>query len=235
LRELANGNRQIVLSGAVKDSEIGDTMSAYEELRRSMTRMVLLEKDKTQNSFMMRQQMQVLDDQIKKGNELQQISITDTLTGVLNRRGFLAYSEKALLNVQGMDIPMSILMLDIDFFKKVNDSYGHSIGDTVLKHFTDTCQQELRSQDIFGRLGGEEFAALLVGSKGDTTKAIVERICHRVSNSICRVDGSDIRITTSIGVTCFQVDDADIEAALKRADDALYKAKANGRNCAVMA
>lgn len=235
LRELANGNRQIVLSGAVKDSEIGDTMSAYEELRRSMTRMVLLEKDKTQNSFMMRQQMQVLDDQIKKGNELQQISITDTLTGVLNRRGFLAYSEKALLNVQGMDIPMSILMLDIDFFKKVNDSYGHSIGDTVLKHFTDTCQQELRSQDIFGRLGGEEFAALLVGSKGDTTKAIVERICHRVSNSICRVDGSDIRITTSIGVTCFQVDDVDIEAALKRADDALYKAKANGRNCAVMA
>ena len=235
LRELASGNRQIVLSGAVKHSEIGATMRAYEALRRSMIRMVILERDRTQNSFMMHQQMQVLDEQIKKGNELKQMTITDALTGVLNRRGFFAFCEETLRNLRGKNIPMSLLMLDIDFFKAVNDNYGHSTGDTVLHYFTSTCRRELRSQDIFGRLGGEEFAALLVGSKGDTTKAIVERICHRVSNSICRVDGSDIRITTSIGVTCFQIDDADIEAALKRADDALYKAKANGRNCAVLA
>jgi len=235
LRELASGNRQIVLTGgAVKDSEIGATINAYEALRRGMIRMVILEKDRTQNLFMMRQQMQVLDEQIKKSNELQQISITDTLTCVLNRRGFFACCEEALFNARGKDIPMSLLMLDIDFFKKVNDNYGHSAGDTVLKHFTDTCQRELRIQDIFGRLGGEEFAVLLVGSKEDTIKAIVERICRRISSSVCRVDGEDIHITASIGVTCFQVDEADIYTALKRADDALFKAKANGRNCVVM-
>ncbi|WP_293751938.1 diguanylate cyclase [uncultured Paraglaciecola sp.] len=235
LRELANGNRQILLPGTFKNNEIGPVVNAYESLRRGMTRMVILEQSQMQHSFVLRQQMQVLDEQIKKGDELQQMAVTDTLTGVLNRRGFFAYCDNTLLNVHRDDTPLSVLMLDIDFFKVVNDTYGHAVGDKVLRHFADICQQELRSQDVFGRLGGEEFAVLLVGSEGDTACAIVERIRCRVSDSVCRVGNEEIRITVSVGVASVQVEETNIETALKKADSALYKAKANGRNCAALA
>jgi len=235
LRELASGNRKILLPGPFKNNEIGPVVNAYESLRRGMTRMVILEQSQMQHSFALRQQMQVLDEQIKKGDELQQMAVTDTLTGALNRRGFFAYCENTLFNVCRSDMPLSLLMLDIDFFKVVNDTYGHAAGDKVLRHFADICQQELRSQDVFGRLGGEEFVVLLVGSVGDIARAIVERIRCRVSDSVCKVGEEDIRITVSVGVASVQVEESNIEAALKRADSALYEAKANGRNCAVLA
>ena len=234
MRELANGNRKIMLPGTFKSNEIGAVVNAYESLRRGMTRMVILEQSQTQHSSVLRQQMRVLDEQIKKGDELQQMAVTDTLTGVLNRRGFFAYCDNALLNIHRNDTPLSLLMLDIDFFKVVNDTYGHAAGDKVLRHFADICQQELRSQDVFGRLGGEEFAVLLVGSEGDTACAIVERIRFRVSDSVCRVGEEEIRITVSVGVASVQTEENNIETALKRADSALYKAKANGRNCAIL-
>jgi len=126
------------------------------------------------------------------------------------------------------------MMLDIDYFKEVNDRYGHSIGDEVLKRLVDCCHQELRETDIFGRYGGEEFAVVLVNTDRQNALDICKRLLQTIAKLKIRASSATVKITVSLGITMHQADDNSIDALLKRADDALYQAKNQGRNQIVL-
>ena len=163
-------------------------------------------------------------------NELKQLATTDSLTGANNRRMFMERGQIEMLRAQRYKRPMTLLMLDIDHFKRVNDSYGHSTGDVVLKALVKRCQAVLRETDIFGRIGGEEFAAVLVETKPDRGIQVAERMRTAVENTAVHTDAGEIRITISIGLTNLKETDPDLDGIIKRADQAMYKAKNAGRN-----
>jgi diguanylate cyclase (GGDEF)-like protein/PAS domain S-box-containing protein len=163
-------------------------------------------------------------------DELRQLATTDPLTGASNRRHFIEQASAELKRCKRYGSPMAVVMLDIDHFKRVNDNYGHSVGDEILKRLVTCCQQELRSSDFFGRLGGEEFAAVLVESNKDTAAQICQRLLQEIANFKIRAGRESVSITVSIGLTMFSATDISIDPLLKRADDALYKAKNAGRN-----
>ncbi|OMG56187.1 hypothetical protein BJN45_00705 [Azonexus hydrophilus] len=163
--------------------------------------------------------------------ELVAMATTDFLTGLFNRRYFMKQMDSELARLKRVDITRAaVLMLDLDHFKRVNDRLGHAAGDAVLKHAAGTLQGELRKIDTAGRLGGEEFAILLLDADLITAEIFAERLRAKIANSPIEYDGHTVNITVSIGITVLQVDDANSETALSRADDALYAAKRDGRN-----
>jgi diguanylate cyclase (GGDEF)-like protein len=121
-------------------------------------------------------------------------------------------------------------MLDIDYFKSINDTYGHHAGDVVLKVFSETARTALRVNDVFGRLGGEEFAALLPQTGLEEGLEVAERLRAAFAALSVRVDEAVISFTVSLGVTQVRASDRDMEEVLNRADEALYRAKRMGRN-----
>jgi len=163
--------------------------------------------------------------------ELVAMATTDFLTGLFNRRYFMGQMDNELARLKRVDITRAaILMLDLDHFKRINDRFGHAAGDIVLKHFAGTLQGEMRKIDTAGRLGGEEFAILLLDADLVAAESFAERLRAKVADSPIEHDGQTFSITVSIGITVLQVDDANAETALSRADDALYEAKHEGRN-----
>ena len=162
--------------------------------------------------------------------ELLQLATTDPLTGAGNRRHFIERATAELLRGRRYGAQMALLMLDVDYFKEVNDTYGHSVGDEVLKRLVDCCHQELRETDIFGRYGGEEFAAVLVNTDKSGALRTCKRLLKAISRLKIRAGATTVSITVSLGLTMHQADDSSIDAVLKRADDALYQAKNTGRN-----
>jgi diguanylate cyclase (GGDEF)-like protein/PAS domain S-box-containing protein len=163
--------------------------------------------------------------------ELQRQAHLDYLTGLANRRSFMDRSEIELSRTRRYNNLLSILMLDIDHFKQINDTYGHQSGDLVLKSVARTFQEVLRNVDIIGRLGGEEFAVVL--PKTGITKAteVAERLREKISaGEVALPDGINIRFTVSIGITALIDMNSDINMLLNEADKALYKAKQAGRN-----
>ncbi|NCC06274.1 MAG: diguanylate cyclase, partial [Proteobacteria bacterium] len=162
--------------------------------------------------------------------ELERQATTDSLTGVANRRHFLNCALKEIKRCERHDCTLSLLMLDIDHFKAVNDTYGHAMGDTTLKAFAQTCQEELRTSDLFGRIGGEEFALLLVETDVETACKVAERIRVRVEKiKLFAKDGRPMHITTSIGVAELRLRAETVSDLMIRADQALYNAKNLGR------
>ena len=131
--------------------------------------------------------------------------------------------------------PLSILMIDIDHFKKINDTYGHALGDLTLQIFSSTCSKILRDNDILARIGGEEFAVVLVETEETVALKIAERIRKNISQAIISDKKISFNFEISIGLAVLQDSDAKIEDTLKRADRALYKAKNLGRNRVVAA
>ncbi len=163
--------------------------------------------------------------------ELRQLATTDFLTGIPNRRHFIGRAENEMARLQRFgQLRVSLLMLDLDYFKRINDSFGHAIGDAVLKHVTQLIRQGLRKTDTLGRLGGEEFAVLLVGADLRAAGAYANRLRRRIAETPLQWDGQTIAVTASIGVTEMMPHDASTDAALARADEALYRAKTGGRN-----
>jgi diguanylate cyclase (GGDEF)-like protein/PAS domain S-box-containing protein len=162
--------------------------------------------------------------------ELRVISITDPLTGAFNRRFFLESTAKMVSFARRHRHPLSILMLDIDHFKKINDVHGHLAGDKVLQTLTDLWKESLRDEDIFARFGGEEFIIALPNA--DLTAAIVvaERLRISLLGQPVELDGTSLQVTVSTGVSQYQPDEESIHQTLKRADEALYAAKNDGRN-----
>jgi ECF transporter S component (folate family) len=159
--------------------------------------------------------------------ELQVMLKFDDLTGLANRRSFMDYFEQKLSQVKDNSDKLSLLMLDIDNFKDINDTFGHQIGDHVLKEVSNILTENVRRKDLAARLGGDEFLVLLP----NTDKDNAEKIAKRIKDDISSLDifNKDYYTTVSIGAAALNRND-DIESLLKRADDALYKAKDRGRN-----
>ncbi|MBA3032213.1 MAG: diguanylate cyclase [Gammaproteobacteria bacterium] len=161
---------------------------------------------------------------------LRELATTDALTGVANRRQFLALAEVELARVQRFAQPAALLMLDLDHFKRINDTYGHAAGDAVLVDFAATVHDALRQVDCVSRLGGEEFAVLLTGCTVEDARMFAERLRQLVAERKVSYDEQDIEVTVSIGIASMQRADVSPESVLERADAALYRAKAAGRN-----
>ncbi len=162
--------------------------------------------------------------------ELEKFASLDGLTGLFNRRQFDALFEHEREHCLQSPLASALLMLDIDWFKKVNDQYGHAVGDEVLVKLAGLIKQHLRKNDIAGRVGGEEFSVILPSSTAEQAMETADRLRHRVEFTPIPTDAGDLRITISIGVTLFRRDDTTIAEILKRADDAMYASKQNGRN-----
>jgi diguanylate cyclase (GGDEF)-like protein len=163
---------------------------------------------------------------------LDRLANEDELTGVLNRRAFLTRAMERIAQDRA-DTPASMLALDIDHFKRLNDSRGHAAGDAVLRGFARTIAAQLRPQDLFARVGGEEFWVLLPQTGLDTATQVAERLRAAVADTRVQHGGALLQVTVSIGVS--RIDDGDIAAALSAADRAMYRAKEQGRNRVVCA
>ncbi|MGB5064906.1 MAG: diguanylate cyclase, partial [Candidatus Competibacter sp.] len=162
--------------------------------------------------------------------ELRRLATTDPLTGLANRRHFLVQVEHELERFQRYAKPAALLMLDLDHFKQVNDHHGHASGDWVLQHFAAVAQQTLRKVDLIGRLGGEEFAALLPSTDEEGALLLAERLRECLATSPATGDAGEIFFTVSIGLASFAATDRTANMILARADRALYRAKEAGRN-----
>ncbi|HPE72764.1 MAG TPA: diguanylate cyclase [Candidatus Competibacter sp.] len=162
--------------------------------------------------------------------ELHRLATTDPLTGLANRRHFLVQVEHELERFQRYAKPAVLLMLDLDHFKQVNDRHGHASGDRVLQHFAAVAQQALRKVDLIGRLGGEEFAALLPNTDEEGALLLAERLRGYLAASPATGDAGEIFFTVSIGLASFAAADRTANTILARADRALYRAKEAGRN-----
>lgn len=168
--------------------------------------------------------------------ELRAIATIDSLTGAYTRREILEYGENELKRSLRNGRPLSVLMLDIDHFKKINDTYGHSAGDNALRHFTEVCRETVRMTDIVGRVGGEEFVLILPETDVEAGLEAAERIRRNVAESTFYPGGtsSPVTLTVSIGLYPFAKDERLFECALSKADRALYEAKRGGRNRVVV-
>ncbi len=155
---------------------------------------------------------------------------TDALTGLSNRRHFLEAAEEEFARAQRYATPLAVLMADLDHFKSFNDRYGHSGGDVVLRNFAITLSSLLRDSDSAGRIGGEEFAVVLPHTNLDGARAFAERLMERVAGNPPEIDGQPIPYTLSIGISELNPGSRDFTSLLRCADDALYRAKNNGRN-----
>lgn len=154
---------------------------------------------------------------------------TDVLTGISNRMHIMEQLQRRLQQVHVRQQPCGIVMLDLDYFKHVNDGYGHHAGDTVLKHFASTVHETLRRDDGFGRLGGEEFMLLFPNTEADELERIVSRILGLVRGSRPLPEHPQFDYTCSAGVGMLQAQEA-VSSAYCRADEALYVAKTAGRD-----
>lgn len=162
--------------------------------------------------------------------ELRHLAEVDPLTSVFNRRAFLTLLDKAISSAQRTQSALPVMVIDLDHFKKINDTRGHRAGDDVLRHFVMLALRCLRKEDVMGRLGGEEFAIFLPNAGDGGALAVAERLRALVqAQPLLATDACPIPLTVSVGVTlCADGDSAD--SALQRADEAMYLAKERGRN-----
>jgi diguanylate cyclase (GGDEF)-like protein/PAS domain S-box-containing protein len=166
--------------------------------------------------------------------EAQYHAATDPLTSLNNRRGFGSLAQRAYEQAARYGHPLSVLMLDIDHFKRVNDEFGHAVGDQVLRSVAYTCLTTLRAVDVVGRYGGEEIAMLLPETDTEQARRVAERLRRILAQTAIATDGGRISITVSLGVaTAMHTERPSLEALINRADQALYRAKHAGRNLVV--
>jgi len=162
--------------------------------------------------------------------ELERQATTDALTGTDNRRSFGRRASMELSRSLRYGRPLSLLMLDLDHFKSINDRFGHPVGDEVLRTFAQACRETLRDADVFARMGGEEFAVLLVETQGDKAVTVAERLRRNVAKLEIPALGEAVSVTVSVGVTTARETDDALDTLLARADEALYEAKRQGRD-----
>ncbi len=162
--------------------------------------------------------------------KLYELATTDGLSKLFNRRHFSETAHLRIRQMQRSRTPAAVLMLDIDFFKQINDRYGHAMGDEVIVAVARVLHENLREYDIVGRMGGEEFAMLLSGADRETALVIAERLRSGIEQTSIEHNGVEARVTISIGISLIRADDKALDQPLNRADSALYEAKQSGRN-----
>lgn len=186
---------------------------------------------RVRNQLLLRHYAQKLE---RLNGELELLANTDTLTGARNRRDFMENLNKEFDRITRYKRPCSVLMLDIDHFKKINDSYGHDAGDAILCMFHATVAKTLRRQDVLARIGGEEFAILTPETDVNGASVLAEHVLTAVRETPVVVEGRTISCTVSIGIAPMSTTLNSADEALKHADVALYKAKNLGRDQKVL-
>ncbi|MCX8164707.1 MAG: GGDEF domain-containing protein [Aquificaceae bacterium] len=166
----------------------------------------------------------------KKQKELEQLAYYDPLTGLPNRRFFFDHANLILESSKRYGTPLSLLVMDIDHFKRINDTYGHEAGDIMLKSFAEILRKSIRQSDMPARFGGEEFVLLMPNTNLQQGKVVAERIRVSFQNNFIIYDGNEINTTLSGGLVSFSPNVESIDELIKMADEALYKAKESGRN-----
>jgi two-component system cell cycle response regulator len=163
--------------------------------------------------------------------KMAEMSIRDELTGLYNRRYFIEALERELAGARRHKKELVLCMMDLDHFKQVNDTYGHPVGDMVLEEFAKILKQSVRQSDIICRYGGEEFAAILPDTNIKSARTLCERFRKMVAANRFDHNASHFQVTISIGISCFSKDlDPALKELIRLADDALYRAKNEGRN-----
>ncbi len=222
-----------LLTGLEQDSqEMGRFTGLFRELAHYVT-----ERTQRLETAVAARTHELTDEIARRGEleaELKRLAATDPLTGAANRRHFHAEATRELARSRRYGRPLALLMLDIDHFKKINDTYGHGAGDEVLRALVGLCHAKLRGQDILGRLGGEEFAILAPECPPERGVVLAERLCRKLAEVRVETEQGAVSFTVSIGVTDCPPE-APIEDHLERADKALYRAKSEGRNRVVQA
>jgi diguanylate cyclase (GGDEF)-like protein len=171
-----------------------------------------------------------VSDLVRSADEMAELAMKDALTGIYNRRHFMARLDTEWKRYQRYGRPFSLLMLDIDHFKSVNDRHGHDMGDQVIISVARLCERQTRDSDVTARIGGEEFAVLLPETNIEEARATAERLRQAVAGRPLAGDGERISVTVSIGVAFADSKAGDVTELMKRADEALYVAKRTGRN-----
>lgn len=174
--------------------------------------------------------IQVAKDLKENTDKLYELSITDFLTKVYNRRYFFETAQNYILTAKRENKELSLLMLDIDFFKSINDTYGHQAGDTVLISLCEEIKAITRESDLFARVGGEEFVLLLANTSYEGAKIIAQKIRSTIQDKVFKHQGTEINVTISIGLASLNTKNDTIEKLYKDVDAKLYLAKENGRN-----
>jgi diguanylate cyclase (GGDEF)-like protein len=172
-----------------------------------------------------------VSDLVRSADELTELAMTDALTGMYNRRQFMARLDNEWKRFRRYGRPLSLLMLDIDHFKSINDRYGHDAGDRVIVAVARLCGTQTRDSDVAARIGGEEFAILLPETDLADAHAVAERLRAAVAELSFESSGGPAAVTASIGAALADANAADHAELMKRADEALYTAKRGGRNC----
>ncbi|MER2494297.1 GGDEF domain-containing response regulator [Catenovulum sediminis] len=168
---------------------------------------------------------------IEQERRLSYLAQYDELTGIWNRRMVLQWLQNEWIRSQREKTCLSILFIDLDHFKQINDVYGHLVGDEVLRHFCTTVSQQLRPYDYFGRYGGEEFILVLPNTEIQGADVVAERIRKVVQENPLKLDAQrKLSYTVSIGLTVKSAEDTDVKSLIQRADAATYQAKQQGRN-----
>lgn len=169
--------------------------------------------------------------ELKKAKEkLLTMAVTDELTGLFNRRYFMSRLNQEFERVKRYESIFTFIMIDIDYFKKVNDTHGHLAGDCVLRNAAEIMKKSLRLSDTVGRIGGEEFAILLPETEIEYGAEIAERLRKKIDESELEFECKTLKLTISAGISDSDTGDATVDAVLNRADMALYRAKEDGRN-----
>ncbi len=213
--------------------QIGDIPSAFEHYKK-----YVVLNDEISGPDKARQIAEIeanfrIKRQEKEIEILKTFSMTDPLTGIMNRRGILRVISDEMDAVSRGKTPFAIIICDIDFFKNINDTYGHNCGDSVLKAITSIIAEAKRKSDWLARWGGEEFLILLPGTTEEQAFVVAERIRKSIKEYVHKFERNDINITISLGIARFMPTGDTIQDCIERADKALYFAKQNGRNQSV--
>lgn len=183
-------------------------------------------KNLKQKNFIICQQKELE----KINDELQYLASHDSLTGLLNRRCFEDKVSSEILRIQRYEQESALLILDIDNFKEINDKYGHPVGDSILQGFSSLIKAELRETDVFARIGGEEFAILLINTDVEAGRRVAEKIRGLIEKETFVIDNQEVHLTVSIGVTSMDDGTENYAEIYRFADRALYRAKTQGKN-----
>ncbi len=230
MKALMAGDKTVRVSFLDRQDELGDMVRSYESFRRKLIRSDMLSQDKELGRLVASRHALELRRQTEQGEKYRKLAAIDRLTGALNRGEFHQRAKAEVSRAKRHGAAFSVLLMDLDLFKRVNDVHGHAMGDEVLKKFTKETATLLRDQDLLGRVGGEEFAILLVEADSNMAAAKAESIRQAVEVMEFYAEGDIFGVTVSIGVSEYGASDGSIDSIMARADHALYDAKRSGRN-----
>ncbi len=229
LNDMSEGQNNIHFNHIDSKDEIGSMQLAFEKLRRK-----LLQGDVYKATVS--QQQKEIKYRKSQQDHFQQLALTDALTGAVNRHHFNEVLDQEIANVNNHGSPLSIMLLDIDHFKSVNDRYGHGVGDEVLVMFYQTCVEAVRSSDVVARIGGEEFVIIMPNTQLVNAQKFAERLRQKIAKLELNIANNQISVTVSIGVSQWQSEYfTNAETFVAHADKSLYQAKNSGRNKVVVA